>query len=165
MKKILALYFLITAFVFCGCSLGNFFINDVEIHNSLVEKMDAVLLAEEKFYEEYWVLEENGDNTSFIEAYKVFKKSVEELDRFFGETEFVSAQKAFVEKYRWSYKPFVENYVNYAGDLAGKVENEEYSFGSIESYFDQLDEYTVDYVAIHNDLIDVINEQSDYPNK
>jgi hypothetical protein len=162
MKKTFVSLTVLTAFIFAGCSIGDLFVDDVEVHNGLIQKMDAVLLAEENLYNEYWALIDDVDVTPFVESYEAFAEAVEELDTYFSETRFASSQKIFVEEYNDYYKDFIDDYVEYAGEFTEKVREDGYTFEAMESYFEDLDNFTVEFVEMHNTLIDTINVQSDY---
>jgi hypothetical protein len=84
------------------------------------------------------------------------------LDTYFSETRFASSQKIFVEEYNDYYKDFIDDYVEYAGEFTEKVREDGYTFEAMESYFEDLDNFTVEFVEMHNTLIDTINVQSDY---
>jgi len=162
MKKITILSSLVGVLLFSGCSVGDLFIDQVAVHNSLVDTMDAVLRAEENFYDEYWALEDNADTTAFEAAFSEFETAVGELDTFFMETKFASGQMVFKEDYEANYKPFIDDYVEYAKEFTDAVATSGYTYESMEPYFEELDEFTVDFVDVHNTLIGTINTQSDY---
>jgi len=162
MKKIFVSLTVLIAFIFAGCSIGDLFIDDVEVHNGLIQKMDAVLLAEEDLYNEYWALIDDVDVAPFVESYEAFAEAVGELDTYFSETKFASSQKVFEEEYNDYYKDFIDDYVEYAGEFTEKVDEDGYTYAAMESYFEALDNFTVEFVEVHNKLIDTINVQSDY---
>lgn len=159
MKKIFVLGLSILAF--SGCSFMDMFVDSVAVHNELVQRMDEVLAKEEGFYDQYWALADNADTKPLSDAYDAFKSAVNDLDKFFTDTKFASDQQAFVDKYNKDYKGFIQEYVKYAGEFVDKVKKDGFTYAGMESYFEKLDQYTVDYVKAHNGLIDVINIQSD----
>jgi len=158
MKKAVMFIFISMFFLFVGCDL---FVDEIAIHNGLVDKMDAVMLAEENFYNEYWLLADEGDSTNFLAAYDNFEIAVKELDEYYENTKFSSNQQVFVNEYYEYYKPFIDEYVAYAKDFKDIVKNEGYTFDRMEEYFVELDQYTYDFIDIHNSLIGTINTQAD----
>lgn len=161
MKKIAGLILGAGALVLSGCSFSDFFVDEVAVHNGLIQKMDNVLTAEENFYNQYWSLVDGVDVKPFVESYTAFKTAVDELDKYFTDTKFASSQKVFVEEYNNYYKSFIQDYVKYAGEFSDKVEKDGYVYEAMQSYFTKLDQFTVDFVEKHNKLIDTINLQAD----
>jgi hypothetical protein len=161
MRKMVLSLGIISLFVFGGCSVRDLFIDGVAVHNGLIKEMDDVILAEENFYNEYWALSDGVDVGSFVSAYEEFAKEVSELRLYFEETKFASYQEVFVEEYNEYYRDFISDYIKYAGEFADKVEADGYTFESMEPYFGDLDEYTVDFVEKHGKLIGTINVQAD----
>lgn len=145
-----------------GCSFWDLFIDDVEVHNALIQKMDGVLIAEENFYNEYWALMDDIEVSPFVEAYEGFAQAVEELDVYFIETKFASGQEIFVDDYNEHYKDFMDDYLEYAGEFKDEIEKNGYTFEAMAPYFEKLDKFTEDFVKKHNTLIDTINVQADY---
>lgn len=137
--------------ILTSCSFGDFFINKTQVRDGLIQRADAVVEAEEKFFDAYWVLNDGTDTKPFISAYNEFKNSALELDRYFNETKFASSQKVFIDEYKAYYKPFVDEYLDYIGDFVKDVEK--------QKYFAELDKFTVDFVDIHNKLTDTINKE------
>ncbi|NIA02182.1 MAG: hypothetical protein GWP15_02255 [Nitrospirae bacterium] len=161
MKKI-AIFLTLSAIFFTGCSLADLLVDEVEVHNGLIQKMDGVLMAEENFYNEYWALADDGGIALFVEAYGEFEVSVEELDEYFTDTRFASGQQVFVDEYNDTYKGFMQEYLEKAGEFKDVIESDGYTFEAMEPYFADLDKMTEDYVEMHNKLIDTINLQADY---
>ncbi len=162
MKKIIVSTLALSTVFLSGCSLWDLFIDDVEVHNALIQKMDGVLIAEENFYNEYWALVDDIDVSPFVGAYDDFVQAVEELDVYFTETRFASGQKIFVDDYNEYYEGFMADYLEYAGKFKDGIEENGYTFEAMTSYFEELDKFTEDFVEKHNTLIDTINVQADY---
>lgn len=161
MKKI-AIFLTLSAIFFTGCTFSDLFVDEVEVHNGLIQKMDGVLMAEENFYNEYWALGDDSGISLFVEAYGEFEVAVSELDAFFTDTNFASGQQIFIDEYNESYKNFMQEYLEKAGEFKEVIESDGYTFEAMEPYFEDLDKMTEDYVEMHNKLIDTINLQSDY---
>lgn len=162
MKKFITSMLFVFMFLFVGCSFWDLFVDDVEVHNGLIQKMDAVLLAEENFYNEYWALMDDIDVSPFVEAYGGFVEAVGDLDVYFTETRFASDQQVFVDDYNEYYKVFLDDYLEYAGEFKDEVEENGYTFDLMAPYFEKLDKFTEDFVSKHNTLIGTINVQADY---
>ncbi|MFH1284238.1 MAG: hypothetical protein ABIH78_01480 [Candidatus Peregrinibacteria bacterium] len=149
------------AVVLNGCSwFDGLFVDEAAVHNGLVERMDAVLIGEGDFYDNYWALNEDMDYGAFLSAFDNFRSDVAELDRYFNETKFTSSQQVFVEGYKADYKPFIDIYIAYAGEFVGALSTEGATYESVGFYFEKLDQFTVDFVDVHNNLIDKINAQA-----
>lgn len=161
MKKIATLLTL-SAVLFTGCSFSDLFIDEVEVHNGLIKNMDAVLMAEENFYNEYWALADDSEVTPFIDTFDKFEASVEDLDTYFTETKFTTGQQVFKEEYDEYYVGFLNDYLDGAREFKEKIEVDGYTFETMEPYFADLDKFTEDFVEMHNKLIDTINVQADY---
>lgn len=161
MKKIATLLTL-SAVLLSGCSFSDLFVDEVETHNGLIQKMDGVLMAEENFYNEYWALSDEAEVTMFVESYDEFEVSVAELDEYYASTKFSSGQQIFVDEYNEYYKEFMQDYLEKAEEFKDIVETDGYTFEAMEPYFADLDKLTEDYVEMHNKLIDTINLQADY---
>ncbi|MBD3331184.1 hypothetical protein GF354_06720 [Candidatus Peregrinibacteria bacterium] len=162
MKKIaiiLSSFFVL--FLLPACSLKDFFIDDVAIHNELVDKMDRVLDTEEEFYDVFIVLFE-GDGTEDLRTkYDAFNSAVLDLDDFFMNTDFASSQEVFKEQYNDYYRPFILQYSEYAGQFVRTMEEDGVTFENMDPYLDKLDQYTLDFIETHNKLIKTINLQAD----
>lgn len=156
MKKFLALISLL-ALGLTGCE---FMIDQAAVHNGLVEKMDAVLSAEEDFYNEYFGLTDGADSKPLVDSFGKFEAAAKDLDTYYTETKFHSSQKSFVDSYNADYKVFLEGYLAKAKEFVDKVAAEGYTFEKMEPFFKELDQLTVDFVDQHNKLIDVINAQA-----
>lgn len=161
MKKIFV-SIILGLFVLGGCAENGVFIDEVAIHNNLVNKMDTVLTGEENFYNEYWELADDVDTTAFLESFEVFESGVNDLDQFFAETDFVGEQTVFADHYFDFYKPFIDEYLADAKEFTEIVETEGFVYQRMEPYFANIDQKTIDFIDTHNSLIDVINAQSDY---
>jgi hypothetical protein len=161
MKK-MATFLTLSAVLLSGCSFSDLFVDEVETHNGLIQKMDGVLMAEENFYNEYWALTDEGEVTMFVDSYDEFATSVADLDEYYVSTKFSSGQLIFVDEYNEYYKGFMQDYLETAGEFKDVIEKDGYTFEAMEPYFADLDTLTEDYVEMHNKLIDTINLQSDY---
>lgn len=140
-----------------GCEM---FIDQAAVHNGLVANLDGVLSAEEEFYNQYFGLTDGADSKPLVDSFGKFDAAVKDLDKYYADTKFHSSQQSFVDTYKNEYKPFIDNYMVKAKEFVDKVQAEGYSFEKMEPYFKELDQFTVDFVEIHNKLIDVINAQS-----
>lgn len=160
MKKLIASMTL-GLFVLGGCSVGDLIIDDVAVHNGLVQTMDMVLAAEGNFYNEYWLLEDGMDTTMFLQSYESFIEAVDSLDTFFTETKFSSSQAIFVTEYNEYYKPFIDEYVNDVKEFTDIIAKDGFTYEVMEPYFEAMDQKTIDFIDIHNQLINTINLQSD----
>ena len=161
MKKLLALL-LPGLFIFSSCSFGDLLVDEVTVHNTLVQKMDRVLMSEEDFFNEYMIIVDDEDTTPIEESYAEFKTAAEDLDEFFEDTTFASGQAVFKEEYDDYFKDFLMDYLEAAGDFVDDVAKNGYTYDSMFDHFEKVDEYAEEYVEIHNRLIDTINVQSDY---
>lgn len=160
MKKLIASMTL-GVFVLGGCSVGDLIVDDIAVHNGLVQTMDSVLAAEEFFYNEYWLLEDDVDTTMFAQSFDSFVEAAAVLDTFFTETTFSSDQYVFVTEYNEYYKPFIDEYLVDAKEFTDIVMKNGFTYDSMESYFEAIDQQTIDFIDIHNQLINTINLQSD----
>lgn len=159
MRKIFVSTMAVGLLVFSGCDL---LIDATAVHNGLVDSMDNVLRSEENFYNEYWALVDGADTTPFLESVEEFRTAVVELDTFFTDTKFHSSQQIFIEEYNEYYKPFVDEYIEDVNEFAEKVEDEGFVYENFESMFPAIDQHTIDFIDIHNDLIGTVNVQSDF---
>lgn len=162
MKKILIALAALTSFVFMGCDL---LINEIEVHNGLVQKSDAVAVAEEVFYDEYWALSEEGDTTPFLNSYDSFKTAAGDLETYMEATKFTKQQQPMVKEYYDRYKPVLDGYIGVAEEFVDEVEKNGYSFEALESYFSELDGYTIDFVSADDTFAAVINTLADITNQ
>lgn len=160
MKKLFALALAAMTMLLTGCS--DFFIDATAVHNGLVDKMDAVLSAEEAFYDEYFNIQEGDSATTLVNYYDNFKFAAEELDKYFTETKFASSQQIFIDQYNEYYKPMVDKYLSGAGNFVSMVEENGFVLADAEQYFEEMDAYGQEFVDTHNRLIDTINLQADY---
>ncbi len=161
MKKLLLI--LSSLFLLLGlsaCSVGDMFIDEVAVHNGLVEALDNVLDSEEAFFQEYIILFDGDTPDALRGLYNDFVAAAADLDTYFIETEFASSQNIFREGYNSFYRPFVNEYISYAEGFVTALETEGVSFEIMEPFLDELDQYTLDFVDTHNKLIDTVNEQS-----
>lgn len=162
MKKVfVSILAVLSLFVFAACDFGGLFIDDVAVHNDLVDKMDVTLDAEEAFYDVYIALYEGDELTDIKAAFETFSTAVADLDEFFEDTKFAESQGVFKTEYEEYYKGFVSGYIDYAGDFITALEENGVTFDAMDPFLDQLDSYTLDFVDIHNRLINTINLQSD----
>lgn len=158
MKKPILLFILIP-FLF-SCSLFAP-VNDVDVHNDLVAKLDNLKDAEDVFYNSYLVLKPGDDFSSIEEKYLSFDLAVSDLDNFFDSTKFASYQKVFVESYKEFYHDFVFGYLKLSSEFVSELKDQGVIFDVINKYAGDLDRYSIDFVDIHNRLIDIINQQAD----
>lgn len=142
-----------------GLFLSEFFISKVAVHNVLVEKSDAVVKAEEVFFDAYWVLADNADVKPITEAYSKFKFAADDLDKFFTKTRFAKSQQNYLAAYNADYKPFITDYIAYVGRFIEVVNVQGFVFVDAQSYFKKLDQYTIDFVDVHNKLTKVLNSE------
>ncbi len=160
-KTLLALSMFIILFSFSGCVVNDVMVDDITAHNGLVMQMDAVLDSEEQFYNVYYDLAEGDDVNVLRDNYNVFNESVIALDSYFSDTAFASFQQVFIDEYQNSYSGFVSDYVAYAGEFVSALESKGVTLDVITEYVDTLDGYALDFVDVHNALIETINLQSD----
>ncbi len=158
MKKPI-LFLLLVPFLF-SCSLFGP-IDDVEVHNQLVAKMDNLKESENGFYKAYIALKPEDTASLIEEKYKNFSLAVESLDDYFGSTRFASYQKVFVDSYEEFYKEFVADYSKLSGDFVSELKSSGVTFDVINKYSSDLDQYSINFVDFHNRLIDIINQQAD----
>lgn len=156
MKKFIALISIL-ALGLTGCE---FMIDQAAVHNGLVEKLDAVLTAEEDFYNQYFGLTDGADSKPLSDAFAAFQAAADDLEKYYADTKFHSSQQSFIDTYNSDYKPFLEGYLAKAKEFVDKVVAEGYTFEKMESFFKELDQMTVDFVEQHNKLIDVVNTQA-----
>ncbi len=160
MKKFFALL-LPGLFIFSGCSFGDLFVDQVAIHNTLVQKMDRVLVTEEDFFNEYIILADGDDVQPVADAYEQFKVSAQDLDAYFADTTFAESQQLFKDEYYEYYKPFVDEYLTFAGDFVEDVKANGFVYDAMGDHFERVDKKAEEFVDIHNRLIDTINTQAD----
>ncbi len=158
MKKPILLLLLVP-FLF-SCSLFGP-IDDVEVHNQLVAKMDNLKESENGFYKAYIALKPEDSVSLIEEKYKNFDLAVESLDDYFGSTRFASYQKVFLDNYEEFYKEFVADYSKLSGDFVSELKSSGVTFDVINKYSSDLDQYSINFVDFHNRLIDIINQQAD----
>lgn len=166
MKKLFLLLFVVSVFSFAACEsvtfVGDEPVDEVAVHNGLVERMDALLGAEETFFDIYFVMVE-GDSVSDLRvAYDDFVAKVNSLDSYFVNTKFAEGQQVFVEEYNNYYKSFLVDYVAYAGDFLVAIDAGGLTPDIVNSFQDDLDAYTADFIDLHYRLIGTINLQSDF---
>jgi hypothetical protein len=146
--------------VFGGCSFDYLFVDDLEVHNNLVNKVDVVFNAEEDFYREYWLLDDERGTEFLSEAYQDFELSVNDLDKYFEKTNFSSEQQAIVDQYENSYKDFINEYVLIAGEFTSAVLENGYSQEQLEVLVDKVDDHSNNFLDIHNEFTETIDSQS-----
>jgi hypothetical protein len=159
MKKFALLF--VTILAFSACSPGDIFVDKIEAHNGLVDHMDEVLDAEQAYWDEYIALADGDKGSELSEIYDDFKTTVEALETYYEDTSFHSTQQSFVDSYYKDYKPFVQDYLDNAGDFVEDVNSNGYDYNAMYYYFEDLDQYSYDYVDVHNRLIDIVNLQAD----
>lgn len=162
MKKAIVALLLGSSLALTACS--DFFSDPVATHNGLVDRMDAVLTAEEAFYDEYFNIGDGEVLIDLEENVKLFAQNADELDRYFADTKFDESQQSFVDVYNDSYKTVLEAYVADAELFVADLKKNGKTFDSAfaESYFKKMDDHATLFVDSHNALIDVINAQADY---
>lgn len=148
MKKLLVI--LTIATVFTGCTFGDIFIDRKGAHNALIIRLNAIFDTEEKFFNEYYALTDGADTKAFLAAYDEFEVAVKDLDTYMHETEFGSTQGFYVTDYKADYKSFIDDYISFANGFAAKVEKDGFNYATLEPYFKDLDQYTVDFVDVHD---------------
>lgn len=134
---------------------------EVIVHNDLVYNMNVILDVEEAFYLAYIDLNEGDDIATLRSAFDNFKAEIDVLDEFFKDTKFASSQLVFVDEYNENYKPFVDDYLSYAGEFVTTLETDGVTFDVMDPYFSTLDTYTLDFIGVHNRFIDIVNLQVD----
>ena len=145
----------------CNLGLGGLFVDKIDVHNGLVDSMDAVLVAEEAYWDAYIDLAEGDDGSVLDAAYTEFATKVTELDEYYTDTTFHSSQQTFIDLYYKDYKPFTDDYVEKAGSFVEDVNSNGYDYNVMYYYFEELDQFSYDYVEVHNALIDIVNYQAD----
>lgn len=160
MKKLIGLTFL-SAFLFSACTFSDFIVDKVEVHNSLVAKLDTILAEEQDYWEVYVALQDGDDGTELRAAHDEFSAAVGDLMLFFDETTFHSTQAVFVDAYEKEYEPFVTNYLADSGDFVTDVEEKGYTFDAFYGEFEALDQLSTDYIDVHNKFVGIINVQAD----
>lgn len=150
--------FLAALFLY-GLFWTDLFINSSAIHNALVEKADAVVKAEETFFDAYWTLADKVDVKPITDAYANFKLAADNLDKFFVDTKFAASQKHYVAAYNTDYKPFIMEYLDYVGQFIAAINKQGFVFADVQSYFKKMDQYTVDFVDVHNKLTKALNSE------
>lgn len=158
MKKLILLMFA-SLFLF-SCSLFAP-VNDIEVHNTLVAKMDNLLDAEKAFYNVYIRLNPGDDVKKVEENYKGFQLAVDDLDKYFKSAKFVSYQEIFYQSYKEFYKDFIFEYAKLSGEFISELKDRGVVFDVINKYSSGLDQFSINFVDMHNRLIDIINQQSD----
>jgi hypothetical protein len=167
MKKLLLLFIVfVSVFLFVACESGAFVseepVDEIAVHNGLVDRMDAILQTEEGFYDLYFALLDGDDSSDLRFAYDQFVLNVDAVDDYFTNIKFGPSQQVFVQEYNDYYKPFLTDYVSYAGDFLASLESEGVTADVISSFQADLDTYTIDFIDVHNRLIETINLQSDF---
>lgn len=155
MKKI-ALLISVVVFL-SGCAITDMFIDEVDVHNGLVKAVDSVRIAEEIFYDNYWILEDNGETDIFLDSYSKFDDAAKELFHYMEITKFSSEQELIVADFKEYYRPILSGYTDYAGKFADEVEENGYTYESVETYFEMLDKFTVQFVDANNRFSTTIN--------
>jgi hypothetical protein len=158
MKKLIIIFVLI--FSLTSCSLFKQ-VNDVEVHNQLVIKLDNVLDSEKEFYNAYIKLLPDDEILILEEKYESFNLAVISLDNFFKNTKFASYQNVFANGYNDFYRSFILDYNRSSGDFINELKSRGVIFEVIDKYSSLLDQYSINFVDYHNRMIDLINEQAD----
>jgi len=70
-----------------------------------------------------------------------------------------------VKKYYDSYKPIAQGYIGIAEEFALEVESNGYNFEDLESYFVELDGYTLDFVSADDTFSELINTLANITNR
>jgi len=161
MKKVFISVVTLAAVVLSGCSVMDLFVDSVAVHNGLVAQMNRVLNSEEAFFDQYWALGPDVDTQEFLDAHDDFGAEIESLELYFTDTRFASHQLNYIDEYNEYYKGFLTEYMDYAGEFKDKVVEEGFTYEGMEPYFEELDQYTVDFVDMHNRLSDTINVNAD----
>jgi len=161
MKKIFTFLFLISlpllVFAMGGCD--NFFIDSTAVHNGLVNRMDALLVAEEAFYDQYYSIDEGDEIDELVRYYENFVFAASELDKYFTATEFAEDQNVFIIGYNDFYKTEVDAYLAGAGEFVDMLKLNGFVLADAEPYFEKIDNYGENLVLVHNRLIDIVNLQ------
>ena len=160
MKKFFVIVAVVAMTVLTGCS--DFFIDVTAVHNGLVDRMDAVLQAEESFYGEYFEIQEGDSVETLVANYETMQAAYDDLDKYFTETKFASSQQVFVDEYNEIYKEQVKGYIANAGEFVAFVKENGFVLTEAEPYFEQMDDFGESFIDIHNQLIGTINLQADY---
>ncbi|MDX9970635.1 MAG: hypothetical protein RBS56_01880 [Candidatus Gracilibacteria bacterium] len=158
MKKPILLLLLVP-FLF-SCSLFGP-IDDVEVHNQLVARLDNLKESENGFYKAYISLRPDDSVNMIEEKFSNFNLAVVAVDDFFDSTRFASYQEVFVDSYEEFYKDFVAAYSKLSGDFVSELKSSGVTFDVINKYSFDLDQYSINFVDFHNRLIDIINQQAD----
>ena len=162
MKKVIATLVVGSALGLTACS--DFFADPVAVHNGLVDQMDAVLAAEQGFYEEYFSIEDGQPLADLVKFNDEFAEEAANLDEYFTDTKFADSQQSFVDGYNEYYKATLDAYVADAEVFVTALEakGENFDLATAEGYFAKMDEHATKFVENHNKLIDVVNLQADY---
>ncbi len=161
MKKIFTFLILVSLsiFVFSLGGCDNLFVDSTAVHNGLVNRMDALIVAEEAFYDQYYAIEEGDDIDELVSYYENFVFVASELDNYFESAKFTEDQNVFIIGYNDFYKAEVDAYLAYAGEFVDMLKLNGFVLAEAEPYFEKIDSYGENLVLVHNRLIDVVNLQ------
>ncbi len=156
MKKIIgvALVTLSMVLFLSGCAVG-----ETGKHNTLVDKLDAVVSADQVFYGELENYELGGDTSALRTSFDSFKVATVELDTFFSETKLDKAQESFQIEYDVIYKKAVDSYLSKAEEVVEAIEsgvNEE----ELNVLFEEIVEPANDFIEADNSMTEAINKQA-----
>jgi len=160
MRKIyLVLLTFSLVFLFQSCVLVDPFLNDTEIHNKLVIKLDDLCEKEALFNNEYKTVFDTEDIDLVILRFEDFKASFIVLDNYFKDSWFESSQNIFVSEYNDYYHDFMVSYLDSAELFVNSLNKDGLNVANLESILDELDRYTLLFYDYHNRLSDTVNSQ------
>jgi hypothetical protein len=142
-------------------AFNNLIVDITEVHNGLVDKMDAVLALQEAYYQVYLVFDENTDEEILEDAFLDFSSAITELDDYYSVTIFDVTQQSFIDGYYDDYEPLANEYILFAKAFVEDVVTEGYDFDEMYDDLVVLDQYYLDFIDAHNALIGIINLQAD----
>jgi len=152
-----AIVFAIVGFAlkFGGTTLQG--VNPDEVHNNLVTLVQEVMDKEQIFYDEYWVLVDEGDTSLFMKGLDDFDSAYLGLDAYMNDTDFSVEHDPVVKVYGEKYKPFMGEYLAYAQEFSDFVKKDGFLFEKAEPFLPKMQEFTDQFVDVNNELVLTMN--------
>ncbi len=127
------------------------------VHNRLVELLQEVMDKEQLFYDEYWVLVDEGDTSLFLKGRDDFASAYSDLDNYMSSNVFTVEHTPVMEVYGGKYKPFMDGYMDYAFKFSKVVKEDGFTYEKMEPFFPKMQELTDQFIEVNNELVTTMN--------
>lgn len=153
----LAIVFAIVGFVLNFGVGDSISISPDDVHNKLVNYLQDVMDKEQIFYDEYWVLVDEGDVSLFLKGRDDFASAYSDLDNFMSSNVFTVEHAPVMKVYGEKYKPFMDSYMDYAFEFSKAVKEDGFEYEKMESYFPKMQMFTDQFIEYNNELVLTMN--------